>query len=123
MLLSRVKSLGSALDDVGFQPLGHRIAIESVRNEERHREHSATSIVHYERSTGRIVIEFNNGSVLMIPARSLEGPVDALEDDIADVELVGGTGLLWERLVVHHRIAALVAGTFGTPQFIAGQYR
>lgn len=117
----RETSLGSGLDEIGFQPLGRRIAVGTTRGAERLSKHPAPSGVRYDRSSGRIVIEFNNGSAFAVPARSLQGLTDVLETDIAEVELVGETRLYWERLDVQHEIALVMSGTFGTPEFMRGQ--
>ncbi|NNH32470.1 DUF2442 domain-containing protein [Rhizobium sp. SEMIA 4085] len=115
----RKKSLGSGLDEIGFQPLGRRIVLESACDAEGPLKHPAPSGAHYDRSTGRITVEFNNGSAFMVPARSLQGLVEASESDIAEVEVLGETGLHWESLDVDHEIALLISGVFGTPSFIA----
>ncbi|WP_457661024.1 DUF2442 domain-containing protein [Sinorhizobium medicae] len=52
----------------------------------------------YDQATGRIVVEFENGSTFTVPARSLEGLVEASDANIAEVELLGETGLHWENL-------------------------
>ncbi|MDR9806489.1 DUF2442 domain-containing protein [Rhizobium hidalgonense] len=75
---------------------------------------------YYDYSSGRIVVEFENGSTFAVPGRSLEGLVDASEIDIADVELLGETGLHWENLDRDYEIAGLIAGIFGTPSFMTG---
>ncbi|MGD9476793.1 DUF2442 domain-containing protein [Shinella sp. G-2] len=118
---SRVKSLGSGLDEIGFQPLGRRISIEKEHEAEGSLKHSTPSGAYYDHSSGRIVIEFTNGAAFMVPARSLQGLVDALESDISEVELIGGKGLYWERLEVEHEIELVMNGSFGTPDFMRRQ--
>lgn len=113
------KSVGSGLDEIGFQPLGRRIAVRTKRDGDIPLRHSAPSDAYYDYSSGRIVVEFENGSAFMVPARSLEGLVEASENDIAGVEVVGERGLRWENLDRDYEIAGLIAGFFGTPSFMA----
>ncbi|WP_245372515.1 DUF2442 domain-containing protein [Rhizobium leguminosarum] len=80
------------------------------------------SAARYDQLTGRIVVEFDNGSTFTVPARSLQGLVDAPEGDIVEVELIGGTRLHWNCLAVDHEIALLVSGIFGTPEFMRGEH-
>lgn len=117
----REKSLGSALDEIGFQPPGCRIVIGGARTDEPRLQHPTASAACYDQSSGRIVVEFDNGSTFTVPARSLQGLVDALEGDIAQVGLIGGTRLHWKRLGVDHQIARLIMGVFGTPEFMRGK--
>jgi hypothetical protein len=115
------KSLGSGLAEIGLQPLGRRIVIGGARDGERQLKYPTPSGVRYDRSSGQIVVEFHNGSTLTVPARSLQGLVDVPEASIAEVELIGGTRLHWERLGVDHQIALLMIGIFGTPEFMREQ--
>ncbi|QAS78597.1 DUF2442 domain-containing protein [Rhizobium acidisoli] len=68
------------------------------------------------------VVEFSNGSVFMVPARSLEGLAGASDREIAEVEFAGEAALHWRRLDVSHRIDLLMEGVFGTrvdpPDFV-----
>ncbi|GGD02582.1 DUF2442 domain-containing protein [Aureimonas glaciei] len=72
----------------------------------------------FDRNSGRIVVEFANGSGFMVPARALEGLEDATDDELDEVELLGQTGLHWESRDVDFRIAGLMAGIFGTARFM-----
>lgn len=72
----------------------------------------------YDERSGRIIVEFSNGSAFMVPARLLQGLENAAPEDIADVELLGETGLHWERLDVDFTIAGLMHGVFGTSKFM-----
>lgn len=76
------------------------------------------SSVHYDAETGRIIVEFLNGAVFMVPARSLQGLERASDAELADVEILGDDGLHWERLDADFTIAGLMAGVFGTRSFI-----
>jgi len=112
-------SLGSGLDEIGFYPLGRRIVVGSARDADRSLKHPIPRGTYYDPSTGRVVVEFENGSTFTMPARSLEGLIEASEHEIADVELLGETGLHWASLDVDHQIALLISGIFGTPSFMA----
>ncbi|WP_037447892.1 DUF2442 domain-containing protein [Sinorhizobium fredii] len=116
---AREKSLGSGLDDIGFRPLASRIVVQRGRNAEGPLKHPSPSGAFYDSSSGRIVVEFDNGSTFTVPARSLEGLVDASENDIAEVEVLGETGLHWESLRLDLEIRLLMRGIFGTPSFMA----
>ncbi|MBK1622989.1 DUF2442 domain-containing protein [Afifella marina] len=74
--------------------------------------------VRYDRPSGRILVEFENGSAFMVPARSLQGLEEASDDDLAEVELLGTTGLHWEKLDVDFTIPGLMAGIFGTARYM-----
>ncbi|CAN7357220.1 DUF2442 domain-containing protein [Rhizobium sp. LjRoot258] len=69
--------------------------------------------VRYDADSGKVIIEFMNGSAFMVPVGALQGLEGGSEDDLAEVELLGETGLHWERLDVDHSIAGLMSGIFG----------
>ncbi|KQW31286.1 hypothetical protein ASE36_03200 [Rhizobium sp. Root274] len=79
--------------------------------------------VHFERETERIVVDFTNGAAFLVPARALEGLQQATSEEIAEVELLGETGLHWERLDVDYTIQGLMAGIFGSRAFLEAQRR
>ncbi|MBP0615828.1 DUF2442 domain-containing protein [Jiella mangrovi] len=72
----------------------------------------------YDADSGRIVVEFTNGSAFMVPARSLQDLQQASDEDLAEVELLGNTGLHWEKLDVDFTITGLMSGIFGTARFM-----
>ncbi len=89
-------------------------------------ERSGRSIpveVCYDDKTGRIVVDFENGATFMVPARALEGLANASEDELAEVELLGETGLHWETLDVDYTITGLMNGIFGSRSFMDAQRR
>ncbi len=89
-------------------------------------ERSGRSIpveVCYDDKTGRIVVDFENGATFMVPARALEGLANASEDELAEVELLGETGLHWETLDVDYTITGLMNGIFGSRSFMDAQPR
>jgi len=77
--------------------------------------------VRFDASSGRIVVEFANGAAFMVPARSLEGLTDATDEQLAEVELLGETGLHWESLDVDYSISGLMSGIFGSRTFMEAQ--
>lgn len=90
------------------------------------RERSASPIpvsVRYDLSSRRVVVEFSNGSAFWVPAHALQGLESASDEDLSEVELLGETGLHWERLDVDFRISGLMAGIFGTAAFMEASRR
>lgn len=79
--------------------------------------------VRFDRATERIVVDFVNGATFLVPARALEGLEDATIDELAEVELLGETGLHWESLDVDYTIQGLMAGIFGSRMFMDAQRR
>lgn len=79
--------------------------------------------VRFDRATERIVVDFVNGASFLVPARALEGLEDATIDELAEVELLGETGLHWESLDVDYTIQGLMAGIFGSRTFMDAQRR
>ena len=73
----------------------------------------------YDRSSKRIVIELENGSTFAFPAHLAQGLEKASDDELAEVEVLGGYGLHWETLNEDHAVPALLAGIFGSRRFMA----
>lgn len=74
----------------------------------------ATS-AHYDRKSGRIVIDLVNGCTYAFPARLVQDLQGASPDDLANVEIEGlGFDLHWPALDADLYVPALVAGIFGT---------
>jgi hypothetical protein len=71
--------------------------------------------VRLDRETERIVVDFANGATFLVPARALEGLEQATSDELAEVELLGETGLHWEALDVDYTIQGLMAGQSRSP--------
>ncbi|MEP7274682.1 MAG: DUF2442 domain-containing protein [Acidobacteriota bacterium] len=70
---------------------------------------------YYDNEMNRVVIEFENGSLLCIPSALIQGIADAPGEVIADLVLSStGTALRWEKLDVDLGVAGLVSGVFGT---------
>lgn len=77
----------------------------------------------FDRESERIVVDFANGATFLVPAGALEGLEHATLDELAEVELLGETGLHWERLDVDYTIQGLMAGIFGSRAFLEAQRR
>ena len=82
---------------------------------------------HFDRKTGRVIIELDNGCAFAFPARLAQGLEDATDAQLDAVELLdGGYGLHWEALDVDLSIPGLMAGLLGTRAWMArkaGQVR
>ena len=96
-------------------------AAASREGEEERAKLPLPQAVRYDAPSGRVVVEFVNGSVFTVPARALQDLQDATDADLAQVELAGETGLRWERLDVDFSIAGLMRGVFGTAAFMKAQ--
>ena len=79
--------------------------------------------VRFDAASGRIVVEFANGAAFMVPARSLEGLEEATDEQLAEVELLGETGLHWESLDMDYSISGVMSGVFGGRTFMEAQRR
>lgn len=79
--------------------------------------------VRFDPGSERIVVDFENGATFLVPARALEGLESATVEHLAEVELLGETGLHWETLDVDYTIQGLMAGVFGSRAFIEAQRR
>jgi hypothetical protein len=76
--------------------------------------------VRYHRANDSVVISFEDGVVVHIPRRLLQGLETATPTQLAKVTIEGpGTGLVWSALDVAHYIPDLVAGVFGTRRWMA----
>lgn len=69
----------------------------------------------YDRETGRVTVELVNGCTYVFPTRLVQDLSDAGPDDLARVEVDGmGFNLHWPELDADLYVPALVAGVFGT---------
>lgn len=77
-------------------------------------EPRATS-ARYSRKTGRVTVELVNGCTYVFPTRLVQDLSDASPEDLASVEVDGmGFNLHWPKLDADLYVPALVAGMFGT---------
>jgi hypothetical protein len=69
----------------------------------------------YGRETGRVTVELANGCVYAFPTHLVQELSEASRDDLARIEVDGmGFNLHWPELDVDLYVPALVAGVFGT---------
>lgn len=73
----------------------------------------------YEASKMRVFIEMSNGVQMGFPVQLLQGLQGATGDQLSEVELTStGYGLHWEKLDVDLGVPQLIAGLFGTKQWM-----
>jgi hypothetical protein len=78
---------------------------------------------HYDRTSGRIVVELVNGSLFEFPARLAQGLQSATDDQLAEVEILGvGFGLHWEALDADLKVESLMAGRFGSTRYMIDRF-
>lgn len=74
----------------------------------------------YDRSSGRVIVELENGCTFAFPPRLAQGLEAASEAQLTDVQILGrGYGLHWEELDVDLSLPGLMAGIFGTRTWMA----
>ncbi len=74
----------------------------------------------YDARKSRLVIELNNGVILMLPPKLLQGLKDATAAELAEVSITPlGTGLHWETLDLDLGVAELAAGIFGSKAWMS----
>ena len=70
---------------------------------------------HYDRATGRVVVELRNGCSYAFPARLVQDLQGASDEGLADIVVDGhGFNLHWPALDADLYVPALVSGIFGT---------
>lgn len=73
------------------------------------------SAAHYDRVTGRVLVDLVNGCTYAFPVRLVQDLQGASDDDLAGVEVDGaGFNLHWPGLDADLYVPALVSGIFGT---------
>lgn len=78
------------------------------------------SAAHYDRTSGRVVLDLVNGCSYAFPARLVQDLQGATDDDLVGVQVEGvGYNLHWPALDADLYVPALVAGVFGTKAWIA----
>jgi hypothetical protein len=74
----------------------------------------------YESATGRVVVELANGCAYAFPAHLVQDLQGAGHDDLANVRVDGlGFNLHWPALDADLYVPALIAGIFGTRDWMA----
>lgn len=99
------------------------LALAKVRWINARIDHPLPVSVHFNPASERISVEFSNGASFVVPARALQGLEIATAEQLAEVEILGETGLHWESLDVDFTIAGLMRGVFGTASFMEAQRR
>ena len=75
---------------------------------------------HYDRATGRVVVDLANGCTYAFPVRLVQDLQGASEAGLSQIEVDGvGFNLHWPKLDVDLYVPALVAGVFGTQAWMA----
>ena len=73
----------------------------------------------YDRDAGRVVVELVDGCAYAFPAHLVQDLQGVSADDLAAVEIDGmGFNLHWPALDVDLQVPALVAGIFGTREWM-----
>lgn len=73
----------------------------------------------YERRTNRIVVELRSGATFMFPVELAQGLAGASPKDLAEVQVTpSGSGLRWLNLDVDFSLSNLLAGEFGSKQWM-----
>jgi Protein of unknown function (DUF2442) len=91
----------------------------SVGEQAEQTEPRARSVV-YDRSQDVILVYLKTGVFLGLPRQLLQGLENATEADLADFWLSSnGDAVHWEKLNASFSIPGLVAGIFGTKQWMA----
>jgi Protein of unknown function (DUF2442) len=96
--------------------------IERVRQETAARDRSEPRArsAHFDRASGRLVLELTNGVTVLVPADLLQGVAGAAPELIEEVEVTArGYGLHWPTLDADLAVPAIVSGIFGTRAWMA----
>jgi hypothetical protein len=99
------------------------LATAKRRWETERAERPIPTSVRFDSVSERVIVEFTNGASFLFPARALQGLEEASAAQLAEVELLGETGLHWESLDADYTIAGLMSGIFGTKTFMDAQRR
>jgi Protein of unknown function (DUF2442) len=79
--------------------------------------------VHYDRDSGRIVIDLASGATFAFPANLAQGLEQASAEQLEKVEIAGaGFGLHWEELDADLTVEGLLAGRFGSARYMAVRF-
>ncbi len=73
----------------------------------------------YEHASGKVILDLVNGCTYAFPVRLVQDLEGASEDDLAHIEVDGlGFNLHWPALDADLYVPALVAGIFGTREWM-----
>ncbi len=94
-------------------------AAAEARGREMLQSEPRAASVRYDRETGRVVIDLTNGCTYAFPADLVQDLRGAGDDDLAVIEIDGlGFDLYWPTLDVDLYVPTLVAGVFGTREWM-----
>ncbi len=99
------------------------LAQAKQRWEAERAERPIPASVRFDTASERIILDFTNGASFIFPARALQGLEEATVAELAEVGLLGETGLHWESLDADYTISGLMNGVFGTRSFMEAQRR
>ncbi len=105
--------------EISDQDLAHA----KKRWREERAERPVPNAVRFDSASERVIVDFTNGASFMFPARALEGLELATAAQLAEVELLGETGLHWESLDLDYTVTGLMSGIFGSKTFMEAQSR
>lgn len=90
------------------------------RGHAAHASEPRAAAARYDRASGRVIVDLENGCTFAFPPRLAQGLEAASDDQLAAVEILGrGYGLHWEELDVDLSLPGLMAGIFGTKAWMA----
>lgn len=98
------------------------VAIDAAleRGRAAHANEPRAAAARYDRASGRVIVDLENGCTFAFPPRLAQGLEAASDDQLAAVEILGrGYGLHWEELDVDLSLPGLMAGIFGTKAWMA----
>ncbi|MFZ0392932.1 MAG: DUF2442 domain-containing protein [Terracidiphilus sp.] len=73
----------------------------------------------YSARNRRLSLRMENGTLLTIPIKLLQGLSEASPSELSRIELLGhGTGLYWPALDVAHLVSGLLAGVYGSAKWM-----
>lgn len=90
------------------------------RSRAAHASEPRAAAARYDRASGRVIVDLENGCAFAFPPRLAQGLETASDDQLAAVEILGRScGLHWEELDVDLSLPGLMAGLFGTRAWMA----
>lgn len=96
------------------------IAAALERGRAAHASEPRAAAARYDRASGRVIVDLENGCAFAFPPRLAQGLESASDDQLGAVEILGrGYGLHWEDLDVDLSLPGLMAGLFGTKAWMA----
>lgn len=102
------------------EPTDAAIDAALERGRVAHESEPRATMARYDRASGRVIVDLENGCTFAFPPRLAQGLEGATDDQLAAVELLGrGYGLHWEELDVDLSLPGLMAGLFGTKAWMA----